>query len=76
MYAPLDKFSAEANPPAGEAGFVLSRTGTFCRVKASATGLLLCSIATFHASTVSFASAGLITITFGIARSEAKCSIG
>jgi hypothetical protein len=65
----LDKFSADAN-------FDLSRTGTFCLVNASATGLPLCVIANFQASTVSFASAGLITITFGIARSEAKCSIG
>ena len=41
---------------------------SFCRVNTSATGPLVCSIATRHASAVSFASAGLINVKSGIAR--------
>ena len=33
-------------------------------------------MATFHAATVSLASAGLMTMKFGMALSEARCSTG
>ena len=45
------------------------------RVRASATGPS-CWRATFHASTVSVASAGRITVRPGMARRAARCSTG
>ena len=49
--------------------------GKTWRVSNRATGLL-CSIATRHATAVSLASAGRITLRCGMARQAAKCSIG
>jgi hypothetical protein len=49
---------------------------TLCRVSTSSTGQSRVSTATFHATAVSFASQGRITMTFGIARRFASCSTG
>ena len=50
-------------------------TGVSCRVRSIALGPS-CMTAISHADEVSFASAGLNTSRFGIARKEAACSIG
>ena len=61
-----------------EAGPYFSRSiqPSFCRVSARATGPVLCLSANRHASAVSFASAGRMSVKFGIARSAVSCSIG
>ena len=50
-------------------------TGTAWRVRTSAVGPSV-STATRHASAVSLASAGRISCSCGMARSDASCSIG
>ncbi len=57
--------------------FVRSSTGRFWRERISRTGpSTSSSTATRHASAVSAASEGRITVRFGIARSAAMCSTG
>ena len=67
----LQNICAGTNWRAGEP----SRTGRFCRDMISAVGPPE-PTATFHASIASFASAGRITRSPGMARSEAICSTG
>src|ERR1039457_4187051 len=64
-YAPRRKPSAAANR-------LRSSVGTSCRVKISATGRFRVSTATRHATVVSFASHGRMTINRGIARNDAN----
>ena len=53
-----------------------SRIGRFWRESANAVGASLWFSANCQASTVSFASAGRTTLSRGMARSAASCSIG
>ncbi len=55
------------------AGF---QTGRPCRESAITVGRSVCFIACRQASAVSLAPAGRTTSTFGVARSDASCSIG
>ena len=50
--------------------------GSFCRLRISAVGTELAPSSQCQARSVSWTSAGRITSRFGIARSEARCSIG
>ena len=54
----------------------ISSTGIFCLVRTSATGEHSLVIAVYQAAAVSFASAGLKTLKFGILLRAASCSIG
>ena len=51
-------------------------TGRFCRESAKAVGASVWRRAKRHANAVSFASAGRIMFSLGIARSAARCSMG
>ncbi len=69
VYAPRATSSSESAPSRFSAG-------TVWRVSASATGPRACVTIHAHASAVSTASAGRITVRPGIARSASSCSIG
>ena len=56
--------------------FLRSMKPSFWRVSTRHTGPCVCSIATRHASAVSVASAGRMTVSSGIARSADSCSTG
>ncbi len=72
MYAPLRSPSAAAHAPGAR-----SSVGSAWRVNTSAVGRCRCSMANFHASRTSFASAGRSASMLGIARSAAAmCSTG
>ena len=61
---------------AAEAYLPRSIVAMACRESTSTTGSCLICMMTFHASTTSLGSPGRIVITPGMARSEARCSIG
>ena len=62
--------------PSADAYFSRSMSGNFCLVSTSATGPCSCSTAIRHATAVSFASPGRMTVMSGMARRPESCSIG
>ena len=70
------RFYAPCATPAAEAYLVRSRVGSGCRDSIRATGSCRIGISTRQASATSLPSPGRMSITPGMARIEATCSIG